>query len=142
VAGGGTQRKTSTWHQTCRVTSYYQVTSALVRRGGKLYDPVNHTYAIDEVVRVDMILQLPIEDMPDAFSQYLMHEAAVRYYMDGDAELRKGQALQLRSEAAYQRLNQANIERQDINIRNSSYGLLMRTRSRGGHFRPDRPGGR
>jgi len=117
---------------------------SLVRRNGKMYDPRNHTFEISRVVPVKMVVLLDVSDLPPAFAQYVMHESAARYYLDGDADLQKARGLQQRAEQAWQRLNQKSISSLDVSARTSPKALLIAAgvRGAGGRYRPDRPGGR
>jgi hypothetical protein len=48
----------------------------LVRRGSKLYDPINHTFVISKTVYVDLVRFLPFEDLPESARLYIMVKAA------------------------------------------------------------------
>lgn len=50
--------------------------SDLVRRGQRLYDRYNRTYAISRTVRVEMILMLDFEDLPETARHYIALRAA------------------------------------------------------------------
>lgn len=51
----------------------------LVERGGKLYDKVNHTFAIGSPVTVDLVLRLDFEDLP-ASARWLITVRAARRF--------------------------------------------------------------
>lgn len=61
----------------------------LIQRGRKLYDRNNHTFIIGESVKVDMVLLLDFEELPEAARRFVTLKAA-RVFQDravGSAEL-------------------------------------------------------
>jgi hypothetical protein len=53
-------------------------TSDVVRRGGRLYDKVNHTYKFKSVIYCDVTWLFPYEDLPSVFKRYITSRASVR----------------------------------------------------------------
>jgi hypothetical protein len=53
----------------------------LVNRGGKLYDRVNHTFNIGKSIKLEMVIMLDFEDMPEAARRYCTLKAA-RMFQD------------------------------------------------------------
>ncbi len=51
----------------------------LVSRGGRLYNPVTHTYAIAEAARVDYVAALPFEELPSSARLYITALGARRF---------------------------------------------------------------
>ena len=47
-----------------------------VQRGLKLYDKINHTYTIDEPVKVDMCVLLDFEELPEAARRFITIRAS------------------------------------------------------------------
>jgi hypothetical protein len=47
-----------------------------VQRGTKLYDKINHTYAINETVKVDMIITLDFNELPEAARRFISIRAS------------------------------------------------------------------
>jgi len=47
-----------------------------VQRGVKLYDKINHTYAINEVTKVDMIIILDFDELPEAARRFVSIRAS------------------------------------------------------------------
>lgn len=43
----------------------------LVQRGLKMYDRKNHTFAINEAVNLDVVVQLDFEDLPEVAKRYI-----------------------------------------------------------------------
>ncbi len=52
---------------------------AYVQRGGRLYDPVGHTYAIGKQVKADVVFGLPFEDLPETARNFVTVAAARRF---------------------------------------------------------------
>lgn len=50
-----------------------------VVRGSFLYDRTDHTYTIDEAVKVDIVFFLDFDQMPEAFRHYVTISAARRF---------------------------------------------------------------
>lgn len=60
----------------------------LVQRGNRLYDPVEHTFAIGEAVEVDLVRGLPFDQLPETARSFVTI-AAMRRFQDrflGDSE--------------------------------------------------------
>jgi hypothetical protein len=53
-------------------------TSDVVRRGGRLYDKVNHTYNFKGTIYCDVTWLFPYEDLPSVFKRYITSRASVR----------------------------------------------------------------
>ncbi len=47
-----------------------------VQRGTKLYDKINHTYAINETVKVDMIIALDFDELPETARRFIAIRAS------------------------------------------------------------------
>ena len=47
-----------------------------VQRGTKLYDKINHTYAINETVKVDMIITLDFDELPETARRFISIRAS------------------------------------------------------------------
>jgi hypothetical protein len=60
-----------------------------VRRNGKLYDRLNHTYQWNEPIRVDIVWQFDFTDLPPALQAYITARAArmCATKMIGDREI-------------------------------------------------------
>lgn len=118
--------------------------STLVQRGNKLYDPFKHTYAIAEPVIVNLTLQLPIEDLPDAAGQYLIAQCKYEVYVDDDGDANKSTALEKARVLAWAELQQRELQNTDVNSTNKpiSTRLLSRTGRYSASGNPMWPGGR
>lgn len=117
--------------------------SKLIQRGTRLYDPLNHTYAIAHDVVVDCVLQLPISDLPESAAAYLKHKAAYDFYVNDDGDETKASRLEKEVDRAWQKLQQDELKAADVNARNRPITALLRLRMQQGNTRdrPDLPGG-
>lgn len=68
-----------------RIRDQYQ--KHLVKRGNRLYDPLNNTYTISGPVELDITIQLSIEDMPPSAQEYLSDWAVARFFTDRDGDV-------------------------------------------------------
>ena len=50
----------------------------LVRRNGKIYDKLNHTYEFDSPVNFDIVWLFPFNDLPTVFKRYITYKASAR----------------------------------------------------------------
>lgn len=50
-----------------------------VQRGGRLYDPVAHTYVIGKAVLVDIVFGLPFAELPETARNFIVVAAARRF---------------------------------------------------------------
>lgn len=48
----------------------------LVQRGNKMYDKYNHTFKINEEVKLDLVVQLEFEELPEVARRYIAIKAA------------------------------------------------------------------
>lgn len=118
--------------------------SRLVRRGGKLYDPVNHTFIINASVYVNAVLLLPIEDLPESAAFYVMHKAAYDYYVNDDGDAEKSSRLEKQVTDSWAVLKQEQLRVDNINAMNrpAVANLRYRMRQQSGSYNPTWPGGR
>lgn len=118
--------------------------SHLVRRGTRLYDPVNHTYTIPYPVKVDLILQLPIEDLPESAAAFLQHQVALDFYVNDDGDEAKTIKLEQRVARAWAALQSAQLKASKVNaLQRPSVAVLRSRISRQGvTYSPNWPGGR
>lgn len=57
-------------------------THKLVQRGNRFYDPTKHTYIIGRPVEVDLVVQLPFDDLPSAARTFICIRACRRFTDD------------------------------------------------------------
>lgn len=86
------------------------ITSKLVRRGSRLYDPVTHSYNIGVSVAVDCILQLPIEDLPETAATYILHRSAYDFYVNDDGDETKSNRLEKEMSKAWAALQKEYLQ--------------------------------
>lgn len=88
----------------------------LVQRGNRLYDRVNHTFAVGRTVKVEIVFCLPFDQLPEAARAYIAIRAARQFQEKsvGSETLRAfSKADELQAMAA---LVDAEAETQDFNI--------------------------
>lgn len=116
-----------------------------VRRGLKLYDPLNHTFAIGTTVSVDLVTRLEISDLPDTAGVYLRALAVHKFYVADDGDTQKAAEYLRDRNTAFAELRREHLAALDLNIRRSpSVQRVMqgfRPASRVG-YNPLWPGGR
>lgn len=119
-------------------SSYY------VRRGNKLYDPRNHTFVLNTSVRVNVILQLDIEDLPESAAMFIMHKAAFDFYVNDDGDTEKSSRLEQRSDRAWQQLQSDELRALNTNARRRPQAAYLsnRTKQFTGNYNPKYPGGK
>ena len=101
-----------------------------VKRDGKLYDKLNHTYKFDRKIYYDIVWKFAFEDLPHPFKQYITFKAArmIAGKMTVDVELFKV----LQEQEA---ISRAIILEYECN--QGDYNFLGYTRgTRGNNYRP------
>jgi len=53
-------------------------TTDVVKRDGKLYDKLHHTFEFEKPIDFDMVWFFPYEDLPSVFKRYITYRASVR----------------------------------------------------------------
>lgn len=117
--------------------------SRLVKRSGKLYDPINHTLVIDQAVPVNVVLQLPIEDLPESAALFIQHRAAYDFYVNDDGDETKSNRLEKTKDDAWAALQQEQLQSADVNSNNRPTSALLKSgiRQWGSRYNPNLPGG-
>lgn len=117
----------------------------LVKRGNRLYDPLNNTYTISGTVTLDIIIQLSIEDLPPSAQEYLSDLAVCRFFTDrdGDVNLVKVYQGNMATSYAAMRADQLRADQtnNNQNPRVMSIMAVQQPRYLGG-TNPNYPGGR
>jgi hypothetical protein len=113
------------------------------QRGNRIYDSWKNTYTIGHALIVDMVVRLPVEELPTVAAVYLKHMAAEQYAVDDEADMIKIDKLQQRTMLAFHNLKAAQLKAQAINALDSPAAQQMRYRI-GQHqgSNPMLPGGR
>jgi hypothetical protein len=76
-----------------------------VKRGKFIYDTYRRTNVLNQPVYVDMIVRLPIEDIPPVAAEYLMRQCAKVAYIADDGDSYKTTELERQRQEAWQRLS-------------------------------------
>jgi len=101
--------------------------SPYVKRGSRLYDRVKNTYVINASVDVIIVLQLEVEETPDAYINYLEDKSVKEYYIDDDGDEQKVSRLDVRERESYMYLYREDLANKNVNITTSDMGQrLMR----------------
>lgn len=116
----------------------------LVRRGGKLYDPINHTFVINRPIYVNAVLLLDMADLPETAAIYVMHQAAYDFYVNDDGDEAKSTRLERRVGQAWAKLQSEELKVTKVNAKNrpAAAQLRYRMRQQGVNYDPRWPGGR
>lgn len=95
----------------------------LVQRGNRLYDRVNQTFVFDQPVRVEIVLLLPFDELPEAARSYITIRSA-RQFQERVVGSEVLQAFTSRDEfAAMAKLKEAEAETGDYNILSGSWDV-------------------
>lgn len=91
----------------------------VIQRGKRLYDRRNHTYVFTQALKVDLLVQLPFDELPEVARQYIYLKAARRLqWQTLGSETLNGHSEQDENEALI-RLQRHELETSDFNILNS-----------------------
>lgn len=105
------------------VTKLDKHTYDVVQRGQRLYDRKNHTYSFDKTLKVDLIVLLDFEELPEAARHYITIRAARKF---NDRQL-TDQATHIYTQAdedvALATLKEAEGDTGDYNMFNGSYSV-------------------
>jgi len=105
--------------------------SQYVKRGSRLYDRGNNTYIISKDVRCTVVLQLDIEDLPEAASAFIEAKAVREYYRNEDGDAGTVRDLREDENESFAYLQRDNLANEDVNIRQSPMGLQLLRHTRG-----------
>ncbi len=118
-----------------------------IKRGNKLYDPVNHTFVLSTAVEVNITVQLNIEDCPESMGDWIMKQTTYEFYRNDDGDSDKTQDLKTEARLAEVEVKKENLAASDVNSQNRPVSLLMMQRIKGplgtigGGTNPTIPGG-
>lgn len=115
-----------------------------VQRGKRVYDTVKNTFTIQQSIKADIVVLLPVEELPHPAAAYLKHMAAEQFVTDDDGDQIKVNKLNERTVAAWHRLMAEELKNQSTNALDSPAASLLRYRIRqtSGPSNPMLPGGR
>lgn len=118
--------------------------SRLVKRGTRLYDPINHTFVIDTTVAVNIVTNLAIDDLPDAAVQYLSDKSAYDFYVNDDGDELKAKLLLMEVQSSWAALTAQQLQMSNVNAKNrpsTAWLLSGIQRARSGSGNPNLIGG-
>lgn len=115
-----------------------------VRRGGKMYDAIAHTFEIDQSLYVDLTVNVDYEDLPAIAAVYLKKYAVYRYFADDDGDQIKAKTLIEDRDRAWGFLQAKQLQVLGVNALDSPAAaeLNYRIRQQGMATNPNFPGGR
>ncbi|WKV16999.1 tail protein [Nostoc phage NMeng1] len=118
--------------------------SRYVKRGNRIYDSHKNTFEIGFPLYADMVIQLPIEDLPHVAAAYLKHMAAEAFFVDDDGDITKANKLNEHKTLAWHALKAAEMKALSTNALDSPAAreLTYRIRSVSTSTNPMLPGGR
>lgn len=115
-----------------------------VRRGIQMYDPINHTFAIDEdKMEVDIVVQLDYQDLPIVAEDLIRTTAIYGLVLNSDADQIAIQARLKDMKLAKSEFERERLSQSDYTLRsNPSYARIMAgAYYRGATASPNRIGG-
>lgn len=122
------------------------IRSKFVRRGNKLYDPRNHTFAIGISVPVDLTVQLAIEDLPETAAYAIQAKCAYNFYVNDDGDEAKATRLKEEMAFCWQQLNSEELNASNVTTNDRPLSMLLKAgiRQYGNSYsgNPLFPGGR
>jgi hypothetical protein len=96
-----------------------------VQRGGFMWDSYKNTDVISRSLYVDLVLRLPVENLPAAAASYLMHKCGESIFVDEDGDAQKTQKLEQRTVRAWAFLQAAKLKAIKTNALDSPHVLRM-----------------
>jgi hypothetical protein len=96
----------------------------VVQRGNRLYDRRNHTFIFETDVKVEIVLLLPFDEIPQAARDYIVVRATRRFQAN---QLGAGNDTAFTSQheiEAFAYLREAEIENTDANMLTDSYSVF------------------
>lgn len=87
-------------YMSVRYRDDHRTIKKIVQRGAKLYNATDHTYTFTDPVKVDVLVDIDFEDMPDAAQEAVVAEAALRLKRKLAPDSQSLQALYLHAQQA------------------------------------------
>ncbi|QIG73202.1 tail tubular protein A [Rhizobium phage RHph_I40] len=115
-----------------------------VKRGQYIYDMNEHTNKINTAIWADIVLHIPIEDLPATAGAYLKHWAAETAYLPDDGDTTVYRLIQQETAKSYALLMADELKSVSANALESPHALNLRmgVNGYGGYSRnPMYPGG-
>ena len=97
-----------------------------VKRGKFIYDTYKHTNVLNQPVYVDIIVRLPIADIPPVAADYLMRQCAKVAYIADDGDSFKTNELERQRMEAWQRLSAKKLTTVAVNALDNPIAQRLR----------------
>jgi len=105
--------------------------STFTQRGGKLYDPEDATFIIGVAVKVILIDEVEISDLPYEAADYIRGRAVYEFFRDEDGGGTKLRDYRDERDTAWIALKGANLRFSDLNVFNGTSFMQMQRGYRG-----------
>jgi hypothetical protein len=86
-----------------------------VKRGGYVYDAYNHTNILNTALWADLVIRLPIDDLPPTAASYLKALAADRAFLASDGDVQVYRELQRQTALAWNLLFAEELKASKLN---------------------------
>lgn len=91
----------------------------VVVRGNRMYDPRNNTYVFESALKVDMLIELPFDDLPFVARNRIQYDAARKFQADFDGDPNRIADLRNDAEQARMLLNVSELRNRRVNVLHS-----------------------
>jgi hypothetical protein len=112
------------------------------RRGNFIYDTIKHTDVLSTTLHVDVVTQLPINNLPSLAASYLLHKAREAMYLDDDGDSFKLNELKDKSLMAWSKLKAKELQMLAVNALDNPTARLLNAGGNSGSRNPNLIGGR
>ena len=111
-------------YMSIETVTYHRLEKRIVQRGAKLYNATDHTFTFDGPVKINALIDVAFEDMPDAAQEAVVAEAArrLKYLISPEAT-----ALRALSEIAQMAFTNARVSEQRSGNFNAKDDYLVAT---------------
>ena len=100
----------------------------LTLRGSRMYDLTSGTYEIGETVRLRMIFEIPLEDMPLAAQEYIRAKAVYEFYLNEDGADPKLSNYRNERDIGWQSLYREHLRNRQANIFDNTASTVTQLR--------------
>ena len=114
--------------QTCIRADPVERRYNLTLRGRKLYDLNTGTFQIGEDLRLKMIFNIPLEDMPLSAKEYVRTKAVYEFYLNEDGDRLKVEMYLRAKEAGWKDLYREHIRNLQMNVLDNPFNTFNRIR--------------
>lgn len=92
----------------------------LIQRGTRLYDNRNRTYVLTESVTGELVREIPLEDLPQVFNDYVAAVTVLKFQSDFDSDNGKRQELSENVRMTRMQVNAENTRQLKVNLLNNN----------------------